>query len=93
MHWNDPESSREIQYLLEVSKARLATPSPESAGAGLLEIMAAARQAADDCSNVVHDRFHGDKLRLLCERGLLYAVFVPVNVGTDGFQFRRKNVL
>jgi len=57
----------------------------------MLENMAAARQAAYEDPDGVHDYFHGDKWRCFREQRLLDGVFVPLNLGRDGFKFWRQN--
>jgi len=60
-------------------------------GKSILENTATVRQAADDGTNGIHDHFHGNKRSFLCDRGLLDGVFVPLKVGTNGFQSLRQN--
>jgi len=60
-------------------------------GSSMVESMAAARKAAEEEAHGVHDHFHGADFRFLRDRGLLGSPFVPLNFGTDGFQFWKQN--
>jgi len=54
--------------------------------------MAAARKAADEVADGVHDYPHSSNFRHYRDAGLLdHGPFVPINCGTDGFQFFRQN--
>jgi len=58
----------------------------------MLENMAAARQAADDKTDGVHDYPHTSNVCHYRDRKLLDdGPFVMLNLGTDGFQFFRHN--
>jgi len=57
----------------------------------MVENIEAARKAAEEGADGVHDYFHGASFRFLRDRGLLNGLFVPWNFGTDGFQFWRQN--
>ena len=61
-------------------------------GTSMLENMAAARRAADDETDGVHEYPHSSNLRHYRDRKLLYGgPFVMISLGNDGFQFFRKN--
>jgi len=60
-------------------------------GKSMVENIEAARKAAEEGADGVHDYFHGANFRFLRDRGLLNGLFVPLNFGTDGFQFWRQN--
>jgi len=60
-------------------------------GKSMLENMAAARQAAEDGADGVHDCYHAENFRFLLHKRLLGGVCVMLNCGTDGFQFWRQN--
>jgi len=61
-------------------------------GKSMLQNMAAARKAADEGADGVHDYAHGTNFRHYRDKGLLdQGPFVPLNWGTDGFQFFRQN--
>jgi len=60
-------------------------------GKSMLANMAAALRAADEGADGVHDYYHSDNFRYLRARGVLRGIFVPMNLGTDGFQFWRQN--
>jgi len=60
-------------------------------GKSMVENIEAARKAAEEGAEGVHDYFHAANLRFLRDRGLLNGLFVPLNFGTDGFQFWRQN--
>jgi len=53
----------------------------------MAENIEAARKAAEEGADGVHDYFHGANLRFFRDRGLLNGLFVPLNFGTNGFQF------
>jgi len=54
--------------------------------------MAAARKAVDEVADGVHEYPHSSNFRHYRDAGLLdHGPFVPVNCGTDGFQFFRQN--
>jgi len=58
----------------------------------MLENTTAARQAADDETDTVHDYPHSSDFRHFRDRELLDdGPFVVLNLGTDGFQFFRQN--
>jgi len=58
----------------------------------MMEDMAAARKAADEVADGVHDYPHSSNCRHYRESGLLdRGPFVPVDCGTDGSQFFRQN--
>jgi len=58
----------------------------------MLKNMAAARTAAEEGADGVHDYPHSENFRHYLDRKLLDGgPFIPVNVGTDGFQFFRQN--
>jgi len=60
-------------------------------GKSMLENMAAARKAAEEGADGMHDYYHAKNFRLLLDEGLLGGVCVMLNCGTDGFQFWRQN--
>jgi len=60
-------------------------------GTSILAHMAAALRAADKGADGVHDYYHSDNFCYLRARGVLRSIFVPMNLGTDGFQFWRQN--
>jgi len=61
-------------------------------GKSMLENMAAARRAADDETDGVHEYPHSSNFCHYRDRKLLDGgPFVMLNLGTDGFQFFRKN--
>jgi len=61
-------------------------------GKAMLKNMAAARTAAEEGADGVHDYSQSEKFRHYLDRKLLDGgPFIPVNVGTDGFQFFRQN--
>lgn len=60
-------------------------------GPSMVEHMAVARKAAEEEAHGVHDYFQGANIRFLRDRGLLDSLFVPLNFGTDGFQFWKQN--
>jgi len=57
----------------------------------MLENMAAARTAAEEGADGVHDYYHAKTFRFLLDEGLLGGVCVMLNCGTDGFHFWRQN--
>ena len=61
-------------------------------GKSMMKNMAAARKAADEVADGVHDYSHGSNFRHYRSAGLLYhGPFVPVICGTVGFQFYWQN--
>ena len=63
-------------------------------GKAMLENIAAARTAAEERADGAHDYHHSANFRHYPDRKLLDGgSFVPVNIGTDGFQFFRQNGL